>query len=876
MSVLTDLAERLKGLFDRARGDRELDEELRFHVDREVQERVRAGADPADARRRALAALGGIERTKDEVREARGVQPLFELKADLRYALRALRMNPGFTAAVVAVLGLGIGASTAVFAVVDTVLFSDLPYPRADALVRVVQQSPTARLWQLSTVDFQAIRGQQRSFDAFGVVQRSAVSMSGAGAPQRVQAVWASAGFFDALGVRAERGRLLLAADEVPGAPPVVVVTHAVAQERLGGAAAAVGGTLTIDGIPHTVVGVLPRGRDELAGMRAGLWPVLQVSAPTRRGPFWLRGFGRLKPGVTLAQANRDIAAISLRIYPQWSSSFQDDGMRYSAMPLRAAIVGPADTPMGLFAAAVALVLLVAIANVATLVLVRASAREHELAMRAALGASRGRIARLLLTECLALTLLAGLAGIGIARAGIALLGSLAPALPRLQEIALGGRSVAFAAAAVLASGILISLSPAWGVLSGHHVPSLRADSRRAGTGRGTNAVRGTLVALEFALALPLLVGAGLLLASFVRLQRVDPGFAPEGAVSVDIALPSARYAQPQDVQRFWRQLEARVRAIPGVTASGLSSTMPPDNGGDVNNFDLLDRPTPAGVSQPVVPWATVSSGFFPAMGIALLEGRMFGAGDSATAPPVAIASRSWARHYYPRESAIGKRFYSAGCTTCPPVTVVGIVGDVKYLGLTQPGEAMYAPVEQDNPNFMTLVVRSPASAAEAFRAIHGAVGAVDPEIAAFDQTLRARLQDSLADPERWTSIIGAFGAAALLLAALGIFGLMSYVVRQRRHELGVRLALGAEPAALVRMIVARGMRYALAGLAVGLGLSFVAARWLGALLYGVGATDPGTLALVSGLLLGVALLACWIPGRRASRIKPIEALASD
>ena len=876
MSIWTDFRERARALVRGRQADRELDLELRDHIEREVEARVRRGVDPSEARRQALADFGGLERTKDEVREARGIGALTDAWDDARYALRALRINPGFTAAVVLVLGLGIGAATAVFSVVDTVLVSDLPYPHAGALLRVVEQSPAQRLWQLSAVDALAIRNQQKSFAAFGYVRRGAASMSGAGSPQRVQVAWATAGFFDALQVRPAAGRLLEPADEAAGAAPVVVVAHALAAQRFGGAAAAIGKPVTIDGITHTVVGVMPAGRTDLAGQRAELWPALQLQAPTRRGPFFLRAIARLKPGVSAEAANREIAALSVKIFPIWASSFQDDGMRYQAIPLREAIVGQADTPMGLFGAGVFLVLLVAIANVATLVLVRTSGREQELSVRAALGASRGRVARLVITECLVLAGLGGVFALSLAWAGIGLVSRIAPELPRLQEIRLGAGGVLFAAAATIASGLLISLSPTWGALHGHHDDSLRADDRRAGISRRTNGIRGALVALEFALALPLLAGAGLLLNSFMRLTRVNPGFNPRGAVSVDIALPRARYGTPEDETAFWRRLESRVREVPGVSAEGLASTMPPDNGGDVNNIDLLDQPTPPGKSQPVVPWATVSNGYFAAMGIPLLEGRMFNAGDSAGAPPVAIASRAWAEHFYPHASAIGKQFYSGGCSTCPPVTIVGIAGDVKYLGLTRPGEAMYSPIAQDNPGFMTLVVRSPAGAAQTFRDVHAAVAAVDPELAVSDQTLAERLEDSLAGPERWTSIVGAFGSAALILASVGIFGLMSFVVRQRRREFGVRLALGAEPRELVRMIVARGMRYALAGAVAGLGLSFVAARWLGSLLFGVGPGDPLTLALVAALLLAVALLACWIPGARAARIKPVEALAGD
>ncbi len=876
MSGWSDLAERVRALVFRGRQDRELEEEMRFHLEREAEERIRLGLSPDAARREALVAFGGVARFKDEVRDARGVSLLEEAVADARYALRALAHHPGFTASVIVVLGLGIGASTAVFGVVDSVLLSDLPYPDADRIVRVMQESPTNRMYQLSTVDWQAVRDQNQVFTAFGVARPGGAAVSGAGEPQRVQSAKASAGFFAAVGIPAAYGRLVEAADEAMGAPPVVVVTFAFAERVLGGAASAVGKSLTIDGVSHAVIGVLPRGRPDLAGISAELWPALRVAAPARRGPFWLRAYGRLKPGVTREAAARDLAGISERIYPIWAAGFQDKAVKFMSVTLRESVIGTADRQVGLFAGGVILVLLVAIANVATLVLVRASAREHELSVRAALGATRGRIARLMITECIALTLLAGLAGLGIAALSLRLVADVAPNLPRLAEVGLGARAAAFAVMTALVSGLLVSISPVWGVLRGGQSAALRADARRAGTSRRTNLVRGALVTAEFALALPLLLGAGLLLNSFLRLQRVELGFNPDGAVSVNIALPSARYSNPADVQAFWRNLEARARDIPGVTALGFSSSMPPNNGGDVNNFDLLDHPTPAGESQPVVPWNIITPGFFDAMGIRMVDGRLFSAADSATAPPVVVVSRAWARHYYPRENALGKRMISGGCTTCAPTTVVGIVADVKFLGLQGDGEAAYAPVSQDNPTGMALVARTPRSAAETYRALRGAISAVDPELAVSEITLAERVDQSLADPRRWTAMIGAFAGAALLLAALGIFGLMSYIVRQRRRELGVRLALGAEPGALTWMVVSRGMRYAIIGTVAGLGLSLVESRWLGSLLFGVGAMDPSTLVPVALILLFVGLLACWIPGIRAGRIAPVEVLSSE
>ena len=377
--------------------------------------------------------------------DASGVRPLHDLVADVRFTLRGLRRNPGFTATAVTVLALAIGAATAAFSVVRTVLLSDLPYPHADRLVRVYQQNSPANRWTLSVVDVQAIREQQRSFDAFGAARVGAAALAGGGEPEQVPVVWVTSGLFAALGTRPAAGRLLEPGDERPDAPPVVVVSARLAAERLGGVRAAAGRTLSLDGVSHTVIGVLPPGLDELAGMRAAAWPVLQTSTPTRRGPFGLRGIARLKPGVTPAGAARDLAGISERIYPLWRAGFRDSVARLTPYPLRDTIVGGATQQLRLFAGAVLLVLLGALANVATLLLVRVSSRGHELAVRATLGASRLRLARLVLTEGLVIAALAALAGTGLAALGLRLVNVIAPNLPRAHEIVLDARAVAVA-----------------------------------------------------------------------------------------------------------------------------------------------------------------------------------------------------------------------------------------------------------------------------------------------------------------------------------------------------------------------------------------------------------------------------------------------
>jgi putative ABC transport system permease protein len=841
-----------------------------------VEARTDAGS--ADARREALARFGGVERVKDEVRAARGVLPLEELIADTRYALRSLRRNAGFALTVVAVIGVGIGASTTVFTVVNRVLLSGLPYRDPDQLVRIYEKNSPKGGWSLCVVDIQAITDQERSFEAFGAVRFSSASLSGIGTPERVVVGRLTSGFFRALGVRAARGRLIEPDDDGAGAPAVVVVSHRLAERALGGATSAVGKALAIDGVSHVVVGVLEPGLNELAGLEADAWPILRLGTPHRRGPFGLVGVARLKEGVTLAQATRDLASISERIFPIWASSFQDRTAKLTPVPLRDAVIGTATRQVGLFAGAVGLVLFLAVANVATLMLVRTSAREHELKVRTALGAGRHRLTRLIVTEALVLTVLAGLVGVGLAALSLQVTGLVAPNLPRLAEVALDRGSVGFAVVTALVAGVLISLAPLSSVLASASSAgsSLVASPARTGTGRRANLIRGALVTAEFALALPLVMGAGLLLNSFLRLQRVDPGFDPTGVYGLALSLPSSRYGDDAAAQQFWRLAEMRAALITGITAAGLSASIPPDNGGDVNNFDLLDKPVGPGTAQPVAPWSSATEGYFKALRIPVLEGRLFTLADSGSSRPVVVVSRAWAAKYYKEMSAVGKELRSGGCATCPPTTVIGVVGDVPYLGLATEAEGVYAPLAQEGAQSLNLVVRSRLGSAATFRALRSAIASLDPDLAPIEVDMTVHLRRALGDPRRWTAVVGAFAAAGVLMAALGIFGLMSYVVRQRRRELGVRLALGASPGSLTRFVVRGGMRHAVLGTLIGLGVSAFESRWLGSLLFGVEATDPTTLVIAMAVLLAVAAVACWIPGLRAARIKPLEVLASD
>ncbi|MGQ0649024.1 MAG: ADOP family duplicated permease [Gemmatimonadaceae bacterium] len=873
MSALTDVIARVRALVLRSREERDLDEELRFHLDRDVAERMRRGI-PADvARRQARLALGGVEQRKEDVRDARGVRPLQELSADVRYAVRGLRRNPAYTITGIAVLALGLGATTAVFSVMDSVVFARLPYPDPDRLVRVTERGANGP-FALSTADAMAIREQQRSFEAWGAAQRSEVALAGVGVPERIAIGRVEAGFVAAIGVPPAVGRSIQASDEDPGSPDVMVLSHALAVRRFGGAASAIGQALTIDGVPHTVIGVLPVGRDELGGLRASAWPALKLGPPTRRGPFWLRGVGRLKPGVSLEAAARDLAAVSARLLPIWPD-FRDSSATFEPLDLHESIVGRADRQVYLFGGGVLLVLLLAITNVTTLALVRASARESEVAVRTMLGARSGRIARLLITESLVLTMVAGVVGLALAIAGIRLAVAQLPDLPRIHDSALNWRSISVALTAAVSSGVLVSLSPL-ATLVGKRRGSFTADTKRTGAGRRTNAIRGMLVTTEFALALPLLVGAGLLLNSFVRLQRVDAGFDTTGLVAMGVNLPAARYADGAALDRFRRAVEQRLVDRYGAEVVGIASEVPPDNSGNTDNFNLVRHPVPAGQSEPASPWYYVTTGYFTTLGVRLLAGRPFTEGDTGEAAPVVIVSRSWAQRYLPGEDPVGQQLVQGGCYNCPRTTIVGVVADIKNLGPAGATDAVYGPIAQSYFRSLNLVVRARSATAGALREMRDDVQQIDPELPIEQVTIADRFSDALADPRRWAAVLAAFASAGMALSALGVFGLMSYAVRQRRREIGVRLALGARPSEIMRLVMVRGMRYALIGSGIGLAIAIVLSAKLQTLLFEVRATDLGTMVGVVLLLLASALLACWLPGHRAARIKPLEAIGSD
>ena len=856
--------------------DRDLDVEMQQHVQLEAEELVRLhGLSPAEARRRALVAFGGATRVREEHYDVRGTRWLVDLAQDLRSAARSLRRNLAFSLSAIAVLGVGIGATTAVFSAVDTVLVD----PDYDRLVVVFQQfSPTNRA-SLSVVDYRAIEEQQRSFSAVGALRGGFASFSAGGDAERVSIGSVTAGFFRAFVVSPAYGRSIEPNDEREGAMPVAVASHALATRVLGGEANAVGRSVTVDGIAYTVVGVLPAGVRELAGVRPDFWPALQLRAPTRRGPFGLRVVARLKPDVNAEAAARDLAGISERIFPLWASGFQDSSARLNPVPMRKALLGDATASLGLFAVAVGLVLLIAVANVASLMLVRSVGRWREVSLRAVLGASRLRLLRLLVTESITLAAVGAVVGIALGAVGLRVLILLGPNMPHLASAQLDARAIGFAVAVALLSGVIVGAYPVALLLRQDSSGALQVGERTIGGGRHTHTTRSAFVVAQFALALPILAIAGLLLNSFVRLQREDPGFDPQNLLTVRVSLPSARYSGSDLVGAYWNRALPLLRDMPGISGAGLSSVMPPNDfgSGDNNNFDLIDHPVAPGSTQPSSPWPLVDAAYFSTLGITLLEGRLFTPADTGGPAPVILVSRSWARRYFPEGTAVGRKLVSGGCVSCPLTTIIGVVSDVRYNGLDRSPEAVYGPLSEGWQRDLNLFLRTADAPAALASRVRETLKSLDADVPLDDVApMEERIYASIAQPRHWTALLGGFAGVALLLAAVGIFGMLSYTVRTRQREIGVRMALGASGGAVVRMIVRRGLLHALAGTALGLVAALLATRIVADSLYGVSTYDAPTLATVTVLLLAVAAVACWLPARRAAAIDPVDAIRLD
>ncbi len=801
------------------------------------------------------------------------------LLQDLRYGVRMLYKNRGFTSVALLALALGIGANTAIFSVVNSVLLRPLPYSDPQRLIVIwenhQQRGGAEREWA-APADFRDFRDQTQSFEHVAALLGWGPTLTGQNEPEDLQGAAVSHDTFTMLGVEPALGRSFTADEDRAGAERVVVLSHRLWQRRFAADPGIIGRSVTLGGDSFTVIGVMPRGFSFPILNNTEIWrtagSALAAIPGCERGCVILRLIAKLNPGVTLEAARAEMTALTGRLAQQYPDS--NKGVGATLVPLHEQLVGDVRPAMLVLLGAVGLVLLIACANVANLLLARAAAREKEVAIRAALGASRARLIRQHLTESLVLAVIGGAVGLLLAFWMVDLLVSFAPkGTPRLDEIAIDPFVLVFTCGIAVLTGLVFGLAPALLSSRTNFNSALKEGGRdSSGTSRGAR-VRSALVVSEVALALMLLVGAALLIRSFVNLQRVDPGFNAKDVVRVDVTLPRTRYSDRNRPAAFYKQLLDRVAALPGVESAGAVSNLPLGGGGTDSDFGIEGRP-PAEPEHNSVAWySSVTPDYFRAMSIRLLRGREFAEADNADAPKTVLISETMARRYFPDEDPVGKRLVFGGGSDLREI--VGVIADVKFFGLNSDARpSMYFPHAQTPARGMSLVVRTQGDPLTLAAAIRGQVSALDRDLAVSNtMTMQELVGESLAEPRFTLLLLGAFAAVAMLLSAIGVYGVVSYSVAQRSHEIGVRMALGAQTGDVLKLVVRQGMVLVLGGVGLGLTAAFALSRVMGSLLFGVSATDVTTFAATSVILAGVALGACFVPAWRATKVDPMIAL---
>ena len=865
---------------------REVDDELAFHLDMRAAELVAGGMAPDEARREARRQFGDLEFTRRYCRDldvrreraTRRTEYAGEIGQDVRYAARQLRRSPAFALVAVLTLALGIGATTAIFSVVHGVLLRPLPYRAPERLVRIFSFSDHGR-GSVSPLDFADWRDQARSFEGIAAISDVTLTLTARGAePERLDGASVSANLFSVLGVRPTVGRAFAPGEDAPGAARVAVLSEELWRRRFGADPAVPGRTVLLDGESYTVVGVLPRGTGYPAD--ADVWTPIDLSREAQsRGARYLRVVGRLAPAVSLQQADADLAAVAKRLEQQDPS--HNAGYGVSLVGLHESIVGDVRTPLLVLLGAVGLVLLVACVNVANLLLVRAVEREGEIAVRTALGAGRGRILRQLVTEGVLVSLLGGSLGAVLAAWGTRLFVAAAPeGIPRLREVGVDITALALTTAVVALTGVVFGLVPAVHAAAPDLGRTLRVGGRGLTTRAGGHRVRGALVTSEMALAVMLLVGAGLLLRSFARLRDVNPGFRPAGVLTLTVTLPPGTYAKDAHLQAFTAALVARLAAIPGVRSAAAVTSLPLTGTHFGLSFTVDGRPAPDPADEPSAQIRTATPDYFATMGIPLRRGRQFTPRDRDGAPQVVVVNEELVRRYFPGEDPIGKRVQLGWTRDSVRMggEIVGVVGDIKQFDLAgAPVPEIYTPYDQFPLEYVAAVVRTTADPALIAGPARAQVRALDPDLPVYRLMPMERVvAESVAQPRFYALLLGSFAGVALALAAIGIYGVVAYAVGRRTREMGLRMALGARPADVLALVVRQGLRAAIVGLAVGLVAAAAASRLLRSLLYELTPMDPATFAAAALALTAVAALACYVPARRAARTDPMVAMRSE
>jgi putative ABC transport system permease protein len=869
----------IRRLIHRRRAERELDEEIRSHLEMEVERNVTGGMSPEDARQAARRSFGSVSLAKEDSRAMWGLWSLEILWQDLRYGLRMLLKHPGFTTIAVLTLALGIGANTAIFSVVNAVLLKPLPYAEPERLVWLWDTIPQVPTAPTSLPEFLDWKEQNRSFEQLAAFQSGNMFLDTGDGTRDTPVGLVTPETFALFRANPVLGRAFTAEETLPGRSRVIVISHTMWQNRFGADPNAIGRNVELSGAAYTVIGVAPAGFS--FPNKSELWRPLSIDpAKLDRGPHYLRVVGRLKPGVAPAQAQAEMSAIASRLSQQYPEKTAGHGVKVE--PLRDVIVGDIGSALFILLGAVGFVLLIACANVANLLLARAGARQKEIAVRTALGASRPRLVRQLLTESVMLAVGGGAAGLLIAVWGVRWLVSFGPnTIPRVSEIAVDTRMAGFTLLISVATGALFGLAPALQASRPVFADALK-ESGRASAGVQRNRLRGALVISEVALSLVLLIGAGLMIRSFAKLNQVNPGFNPAQSLTIGVTLLRNKYPDDERVASSFAQLLERAAAAPGVVSAGAISELPIAGANTNDYFTIEGRPPVAKEARPITEYRVVTPRYFEAMGIPLLAGRDVAETDTKQSPNVAVINEIFAQRHFAGENPLGQRISLQGQER-DPLLIVGVVGNVRSFSLDEPPTPeAYVPFLQDPlsktyQRAMTIVARTKGDPGAVAGSLRAALTSLDKSLPVYAlKPMTEYLRDSLARHRFNLILLSVFGGVALALAAVGVYGVISYGVAQRTHEIGIRLALGAGRRDVLMLILTQGLKLVSLGVVNGLVAAFALARWMETLLFGVRPTDPLTFAGIALLLIFIAMLACWIPARRATKVDPITALRRE
>jgi predicted permease len=868
---------RLRSLFRRERTEAELDDELHEHLELTTAQYVAKGMPQEEAHRRARLELDGFEQTKERCRETRRVRVIETIAQDIRFAFRVLPKSSAFTLLAIFALALGVGASSVMFSAVDSILLRPLAYRDADRLVVILNHGNGP----IAPANFIDYRAQSKSFERMGAAEYWTPDLTNVDRPSKLWALHISSDILPLLGIQPMLGRVFVSEEDQAGHEFEVVLSYALWQRQFGGDAGVLGRQMSLDGHSYTIVGVMP-AEFKFApfwATKAELWAPLTFGArTTSRGGNSLRIFARLAPGVTLESARAELATITARLEQQYPGTNKDARI----VPLKEKVVGNIRATLLTMQFAVAFVLLIACANVAHMLLARGAARTGEVALRSALGAGCARLLQQFLTESLMLALAGGGLGLLFAAAGIRALVLFRPAdIPRVDGISLDWRVTLFTLGVSIATGIAFGVAPARKASRLDPVDALK-EGGRTGESARKNRTRSLLVITEFALALILLIGAGLMLRTLRALQSIDPGFDPHNLLTMIVSTAASPVSGPERTEAFYRETAERVRAIPGVVSAGFTNHLPLAGDQWGYPFWIEGQAIPAPGEEPDAAYRLALPGYFATMGMQLLRGRVIEERDTATTERVAVVNEYMAKRYWPNEDAIGKHFTmddpaKAGPDKAKWITVVGVVKNAVRSDWAEPAEEeVFLPYSQNHGvgAYLTLVVRTAGDPGAAAQAIESAIWSVDRDVTISEvQPMEAVVTRANSQARFSAALLAAFATVALLMSAVGIYGVMAYAVARRRQEIGVRMALGASRGDVLSGILRQGMAMALAGAVLGIVGGLILSRLMGTLLYGVRPSDPLTFAGAAALLTIVALTACYVPARMATRVDPMTAL---